>query len=68
MQILLLGDADSAAGLSWSWSAVGATVWLRRDDSWVKLELLRRCLHEGVVRRPKVISEDFLELAPKRAV
>ena len=56
-----------ASGLSWSWSAVSASAWSRRDGCWVKLVLAvvsssHGICQEGVLRRPKVVSKDFLKL------
>ena len=51
MQMLLLGCTGMTAGLSWCWSAVGV------GSSSCGI------YQEGVVKRPKVISEDFLKLS-----
>ena len=51
----------------------GAIAWLCRNGCWIKLILAavlssHRICQEGVVRRPKVISEDFLKLVLRRVV
>ena len=56
LQVLLLGCTGIASGLSWTWSFVGAGCCI----------VVSCCLLRGVVRRPEVISEDFLKLALKR--
>ena len=38
LQMLSLGHAGTVAGLSWSWSAVGANSWVAQELLLVKLE------------------------------
>ena len=70
------------AGLSWSWSAVGAScAGTAAGKAGAGLQVLEdagtaageaeaglQLLLEDAVRRPRVISKDFLKLALKRAV